>query len=173
MDILRRGAPARKKLDALELKIEETLAELAAVREAPRAKAEVLADIRRDLETDQVERMSVMRDISGYYSTLKEARFEARRALNQPLTLVDLSVLLGVEKLMANIAPQLRGGDGEGLPLEQRAEKLVQLQVRLREERAAAEREAVRLETEGHNVLRRLDLIDVEVLLDVWAKEAA
>jgi hypothetical protein len=171
MEITRRGTPARKRLDALEQQIAALRRELRSIVEANWPIDEVLQKVRRDLDA-QVAHSPIFADLSYYKLSDGEEMIgsEAKRALNRPLTIIELSVLIGRDELLKRLRPILASGSGpEGLPADARAARVKELKEQISTAEAQCELEVLALEQAGHNVLRRDD-VDVGVLLDVWAR---
>jgi hypothetical protein len=170
MNILREGTPARKKLDALELRAKDLRGKISFVADAPRPVDEVLEEVRRSLQlaSENCAGDSVIRSIRGHLSPHREFRGEASIALTkQPLTLLDMFALIGGDDLCKRLRPCL-AHDHPGMPAAERAAELENLRAQLKAAEVDAECEALRLEKEGHTVLRCEDA-DPAVLFEVWA----
>lgn len=175
MNILRPGNEARRKLDELEALVEGAIKEIKAVENAPLPRAEAMAALRGEIESRMKNRGTVVSRLSGLTANYRPTMVDAIVAAGaEPLTLVDLAQLFGVEEIVAKvdhvIAPRVR--DQTCLPSAKRAAKLNDLRTALRERQDAAEREAMRLEAQGHTILRRAELIDPEMLLETWMDAA-
>jgi hypothetical protein len=168
IQILRTGDPARKKLDGIESAIAEAKAEIDATDRAPLTHRETAARIKRAIDSNIAQYATAYR-FSALQSS-DEQTAQAAKVVSQSLSLCEIAYLIGTDAVVSSIMKRIEDNGGEvGLPFAERAKRIATLQGKLRTLERDCEREALRLEAQGHVIIRREDC-DVTEVIAVWAE---
>jgi hypothetical protein len=169
MNLTRVGNVLRNKLDPIEQRIHELKGEIECVGSARYPAQEAIEGIMGDVDR-------VLED-GAYWAGAYSSPFGYAKLPGNPLTFGNVVALLeaivGRKALKAGIAQIVaqRETDEVGLPRSERPKKIAELRAKLFEAELNCEREILRLEAQGHLILRRADT-DVAALVQVWDETA-
>jgi regulator of protease activity HflC (stomatin/prohibitin superfamily) len=153
----------RRKLDAIELRIDAIKLEIRRVQQLPVPVDEAIERLRADINGG-IRYHAIGHSVESYLAADRRDGL-----LPREVQFLDICWLLGTDEMVARVRARLEAANAgrDCLSTADRLRSIAKLQESLREAEAEAERETLALEAKGYAILRRAKA-DVAVLFEVW-----